>query len=73
MIITEYRYRVIGIVQTYVNGVWFERPINDGVFAASPEQAMSMILGRYARAALHLDPYAKTRWHSPELVQVQLV
>jgi len=72
-ITTEYRYRVIGIVQTCVNGVWFERGVNDGVFAADQEAAKSLILNRYHRAALHNDPLAITRWHTPELVQVQLV
>jgi hypothetical protein len=72
-IATEYRYRVIGIVQTRVNGVWFERGINDGVFATDQEMAKELVIQRYHRAALHSDPLATTRWHTPELVQVQLV
>lgn len=72
-IATEYRFRVLGIVQSCVNGVWFERVVNDGVFALDRQTAQDLILSRYQRAALHNDPLAVTRWHTPELVRVQLV
>ncbi len=73
MLVTECCYRVTGIVQTCVNGVWFERAVNDGVFAPSPGRAAFLTLHRYYRAALCSDPSAIARWHTPELVQVQLV
>ncbi len=63
-------YRVIGTVQSCVNGEWFERSINAGVYAVDREHAKESILALYERAARHQDAYAIVRWYTPNLVRV---
>lgn len=62
-------YRVIGVLQSQINGQWSERPTSTNIIAASPEQACAGVLARLEREARTLDPYAISRWHSPELVR----
>lgn len=69
----ERQYRVIGIVQSMVNGSWFERPINVGVWAFSPGQAKELALAMYIRVARHEDERAIVRWYTPSLVRVLAV
>ncbi len=73
MNVNRCQFRVIGIVQSCINGAWFERTVNDGVFATGPQEAAARVLRRYDRAALHQDKLAIVRWHSPDLVQTILV
>lgn len=64
------RYRVIGIVQSQVDGDWHEQPHITTVEAESPAQASQRALDQYTAQVQENDAYALVRWHSPELVRV---
>jgi len=62
-------YRVIGIVQTQIHGLWNERPTYSRVRATSADEARHIALERARHDALARDPFATARWHTPECVR----
>lgn len=65
-------YRVTGIVQYGIYGGWSEVAVSEVVTALNPAQARRLVLARYERAARGLDPLAVARWHTEELVSVEV-
>lgn len=65
-------YLVTGIIQTRINGDWSEQPARLLVAASSRQAAPDVALAVYADMAKEQDAYAITRWHTPELVRVEV-
>lgn len=71
-IATAQPYRVTGIVQFSVYGGWSEVAVSEVVTALNPEQARRLVLARHEQAARGLDRFAVARWHTGELVRVEI-
>jgi hypothetical protein len=63
-------YRVIGIMQSCINGQWSERAVSADVYAVDRGHAEEKVLGLYTTAARQVDPLAIVRWHTPQRVRV---
>lgn len=65
-------YRVTGVIQYAIYGGWSEIAANEVVTALNPEQARRLVLAHCEQAARGLDPLAVARWHTEELVRMEV-
>jgi hypothetical protein len=65
-------YHVTGVVQYGIYGGWSEVAVCEVVTALNPEQARRLVLARHEQAARGLDRFAVARWHTEELVRVEV-
>lgn len=61
-----YPYRVMGVVQCQIDGVWHEQVINEPIRAVSGDEAAAAIIRRFET----LYNAAPARWHTtPEVTR----
>lgn len=65
-------FLVTGIVQMHINGMWHETIAYETVQVERVEQARDAALARCEAYARTLDRHATVRWHTLELVRVEV-
>jgi hypothetical protein len=65
-------FHVTGIVQMHIGGQWHETIAYEAVRVERCEYARDTALAQCEAYARQLDPQAVVRWHTPELVRVEV-